>query len=588
MVSDFYSGPGIARLFLGVAFLSTMSVASAEPDEFGMGAVFDEDVYEAAPRGAPLTRGSYRGLPSRYSMEPFTPTPGDQGAQGSCVGWAVAYAARTMAEARIQEFDSRHTINNHVFSPAYVYNQIVREGCKGGSLPTDALRLLEERGVPLMRDFPYDDDTCSQPIRTAHHERASQYRIDDWRRLTSPSSRAKHVPVRRAVAAGRPVMIGMAVPHSFMDSERIRSNNGRWIPTSEDRAQLKRGDTGGHAMTVVGYDDERFGGAFRVINSWGTEWGDGGYVWIAYDDFQAFVLQTYEIVRHEPPPPATPDVGGTVTFHHIDGSLMQASRREEMVWQMTEPYPSGTRFRVELESEYPGYIYALGGDLTGEYVELFPRSRRVSAIVDKGDTLVMPGPTEDFYTRMDETVGMDFYVILYSRDELPIRDVVQAVNSAQGPIHERLESVLDERLDNLSNPEYGGRGIQFSAHVGDEGVMPVIVEIEHVEARERSRDDQPPRIVVRSPEPDVFDEVASQTSVRHIDERRFRIRGVAQDEGAIRGVEVAGAISSRFSSRGPFEAVVELAEGERSGEFVISAVDAADNKASETIHVSLD
>ena len=34
--------------------------------------------------------------------------------------------------------------------------------------------------------------------------------------------------------------------------------------------------TGSHAMCVVGYDDNKFGGAFLVMNSWGTGWGKGG------------------------------------------------------------------------------------------------------------------------------------------------------------------------------------------------------------------------------------------------------------------------------------------------------------------------
>jgi C1A family cysteine protease len=38
--------------------------------------------------------------------------------------------------------------------------------------------------------------------------------------------------------------------------------------------------TGGHALLVVGYDDSRQ--AFRVQNSYGTGWGEGGYAWISY------------------------------------------------------------------------------------------------------------------------------------------------------------------------------------------------------------------------------------------------------------------------------------------------------------------
>ena len=37
---------------------------------------------------------------------------------------------------------------------------------------------------------------------------------------------------------------------------------------------------GGHAVVIVGWDDSK--GAWRMKNSWGTDWGEDGYAWIAY------------------------------------------------------------------------------------------------------------------------------------------------------------------------------------------------------------------------------------------------------------------------------------------------------------------
>ena len=38
---------------------------------------------------------------------------------------------------------------------------------------------------------------------------------------------------------------------------------------------------GSHAMVAVGFDDDR--NAFRIQNSWGRGWGEGGYGWVGYD-----------------------------------------------------------------------------------------------------------------------------------------------------------------------------------------------------------------------------------------------------------------------------------------------------------------
>jgi hypothetical protein len=39
-----------------------------------------------------------------------------------------------------------------------------------------------------------------------------------------------------------------------------------------------------HAFTIVGYDDNKLGGALELQNSWGTEFGDQGFIWIKYED----------------------------------------------------------------------------------------------------------------------------------------------------------------------------------------------------------------------------------------------------------------------------------------------------------------
>ncbi len=38
---------------------------------------------------------------------------------------------------------------------------------------------------------------------------------------------------------------------------------------------------GNHEVTLVGYDDAS--SAFRMVNSWGTGWGDHGFAWLSYD-----------------------------------------------------------------------------------------------------------------------------------------------------------------------------------------------------------------------------------------------------------------------------------------------------------------
>ncbi len=49
----------------------------------------------------------------------------------------------------------------------------------------------------------------------------------------------------------------------------------------------------GHAMLAVGYDDARK--AFRIQNSWGRGFGDGGYAWLSYEFWTRNVQVGYVI-----------------------------------------------------------------------------------------------------------------------------------------------------------------------------------------------------------------------------------------------------------------------------------------------------
>ena len=46
-------------------------------------------------------------------------------------------------------------------------------------------------------------------------------------------------------------------------------------------------------MCIVGYNDQMYGGSFRVVNSWGDDYGDNGFIWIRYKDFKKYASEAY-------------------------------------------------------------------------------------------------------------------------------------------------------------------------------------------------------------------------------------------------------------------------------------------------------
>lgn len=205
------------------------------------------------------------------------PKPGNQGEQGSCVAWATAYAARSYYDARQQS--SKPSDSKHVFSPAFVYNQLKMGGCDGGSSMSMALDLLKKTGVASLAEFPYDPHNCSLLPDARVVSEAASFRIDDWKKVDGHNLD----DIKGQIFAGNPVVFGMFVSDSF---DRLGKN--------QIYNDLSSPRTGGHAMVLVGYSEARQ--AFKLVNSWGDNWADKGFGWISYQAIEkwmqnAFVMQ---------------------------------------------------------------------------------------------------------------------------------------------------------------------------------------------------------------------------------------------------------------------------------------------------------
>ena len=84
--------------------------------------------------------------------------------------------------------------------------------------------------------------------------------------------------VKKIIYYDIPVVTGFSVTESlYLDLLRTPngvSNSGLWTPSELEDS------IGGHAMCIVGYNDQIYGGSFRVVNSWGDDYGDNGFIWI--------------------------------------------------------------------------------------------------------------------------------------------------------------------------------------------------------------------------------------------------------------------------------------------------------------------
>ncbi len=282
---------------------------------FSLGANFDLHKYNQAPL-ANLSSMGFGDLPSSYSLKMYAPLIADQGMYGTCVGWSTSYAAMTIAWARYLGETNTDIITASAFDPYFTYAQIKLpedESCQMGSNIYDALTVFRNQGCKKL--FLGSSDCGYNPDETAV-SMAKMYRVKSFNRLFDypetflwddffTTNIDKSSPMKEALAAGQPVVIGTYLPNSIFSL----IGTGIWEPTAAEKLDLEsackneNGDFNGHAMCVVGYDDNVNGGSFQVMNSWSTEFGDGGYFWIKYEDMNSICTDawTFELFHDDLP-----------------------------------------------------------------------------------------------------------------------------------------------------------------------------------------------------------------------------------------------------------------------------------------------
>jgi hypothetical protein len=242
-------------------------------------------------------------------IEPRMPVAGHQGEQGSCASWSVVAAraayAPIAAEPAIRHWDLAP-------SPAFLFNvQEHPKPCTGSSIGAN-LERLRTIGAPPGAVFPYEKQLngCTRQPDARLNDAAAPFRISAAESIGKHTDDQRSWPgklddIKLALLQGHPVIIGAR----YVPPSPWRARQGHDILTPGDN-ELSRGKDDGHAMVIIGYDEARQ--AFRVQNSWGTEWGDQGRAWISYEAladtlFEAWRLSIAKSAPVEPDPQPVPE-----------------------------------------------------------------------------------------------------------------------------------------------------------------------------------------------------------------------------------------------------------------------------------------
>lgn len=162
-----------------------------------------------------------------------------------------------------------------IFDPSRLflyYNTRKAEGKQNkddGASLRDTVKALKNQGVCPEKDWPYIVSKFATKPSDQCYQGAKDNIVSKYERIENPHDKDQ---LRACLKAEYPFVFVFKVFESLND---IPLSGIMEMPAIGEEPQ------GMHAVVAVGYDDKK--NAVKVLNSWGTHWGNNGYFYMPYD-----------------------------------------------------------------------------------------------------------------------------------------------------------------------------------------------------------------------------------------------------------------------------------------------------------------
>lgn len=216
---------------------------------------------------AGLLAGAARAVPRSKDLRDDTWWKiADQGATGSCVGWASADSV-----VRWHLVQAGRLARNEPLSPRFPWmaaketDQFVAQPTtfieSDGTSLKAALDVFRKWGAVRDTVLPFRSGALFVGEVATFYAIATQLKIAAYFNLGAAGS-----GWRTWIASSGPILTRLSVDATWDDATATRGRLTTYRPSTA---------RGGHAVAVVGYTST----SFIIRNSWGTSWGDGGYAY---------------------------------------------------------------------------------------------------------------------------------------------------------------------------------------------------------------------------------------------------------------------------------------------------------------------
>ncbi len=290
MVTDNPDSVGLAKEAINTIATDNKDDSSSNKRATGAIIATDEMLKDIPTASTPSSSlGIESTLPVAFDLSKDMPPVRSQENQGSCASWAVGYYLKSYHE-HIEHGTTYGTGDDYsgVFSPAFLYNKlrVNKNSCKGGSYLLDNLKMLAVSGISSWNSMPYSDKSCNAKPSSRATKEAKCSKVLAYR-VVPTNNRTSNMDMKYHLIDDKPIVISIVVLDEFYNP--TNKIEGEYI-----QKEYNGNGNGYHAIVVVGYDDNK--NAFKIINSWGTDWGNSGYLWIDYSVFNKIVKRAYIVV----------------------------------------------------------------------------------------------------------------------------------------------------------------------------------------------------------------------------------------------------------------------------------------------------
>jgi hypothetical protein len=201
----------------------------------------------------------------------------NQGQEGACTGFGLACVVnhlRWQQQGTPVKFDSVSPRMLYTF--ARRYDEYAGENYEGSSC-RGALKGWFKHGVCLEGDWPYEGANSVQP-KFGYAERAAANTLGVYYRIDK-----KRVTDMQAAIQSVGAVYVSAFTHRGWDTVRTSKipRGHQYLPLIDFDGEPS--ETDGHAFALVGFNQH----GFIIQNSWGYEWGAGGFAVLGYEDWLA-------------------------------------------------------------------------------------------------------------------------------------------------------------------------------------------------------------------------------------------------------------------------------------------------------------